>query len=254
MNAARWLAVGCLGAVACAPATSDPTTPSAAMPRPPAGAPNAERGASTGCVPSEPAERLTLSVNSAADVASGLQVHFVGSSQDHYDDGRFDIIAEFAFRWGEQSDTAIVSTLAEPTWKSVLSHCWRFVALDDEGAALEVSPAVAGPTLGPCDAPSGLAEFDSYYDVAPGKRFAATLTYDDDGHAWSVSPTPKILHHHATRIEWDNLAAVGRTGLGAARGRPVRAVFVFSDSKVVQVEPRRWNSTHHATLESVCLP
>lgn len=119
----------------------------------------------------------------------------------------------------------------------------------DESIAESASPDVSG-----CQPlASGLPVFDSYYDVADGARFQATLRYDPQSHDWAVEPQPEILHHHATRIDWSNLDTIG--GLGRASGGEVHVTFRFESSEVEKIpDEHAWLSTHVATIETACLP
>jgi len=206
--------------------------------------------------PGDP-ESLTLSVNSSATVASGLSVHFAGVTRDHYDDGRFDVLAEVRFAWADQSASEIVSALAKPAFRPILGHCWRLKDGGDEGVVVEVSMTADATSLATCEASAEAVPpvLEDYAEIAVGTPFRATLRYDDGSHQWQVDPQPKILLHHATRIDWKNLAEFGGRGLGLARGSEVHAVFHIVESKVEHIPSRnQWLSEHIAVLDSACLP
>ena len=87
-------------------------------------------------------ERVELEASDSKELASGLELRFVGSSWDHYEDGSFDQLAEFRFRLGEQNTSEIISALAPndpPSFRPVLGHCWRLVGLSESGAIVEVA-------------------------------------------------------------------------------------------------------------------
>lgn len=205
-------------------------------------------------------ERIALSTNSAAVTASGLEVHFVGSSLDHYDDGSFEALAEIRFAWGTLEASEIVSTLARPEdtpLRPILGHCWRLVASADGTATVEVAleESSGAARLPRCAAhPTSAPIFDSYYAVEIGPPFQAIIAYDEDAHDWLVSPRPKILRHHATRIDWENLTPWGERGLGAARGDNVRIEFSFVSSEVKVRGERQWTSRHVAKIDTACRP
>lgn len=247
--------------VGCRPASSTQHRASASVqPSAPTERTNPSLGSACVGLVEAAAERVTLSPNSAATVASGLEVHFVAVSFDHYEDGSFDALAEFRFGWGEQSAAEIVSVVAPsdpPVFRGLLDHCWRVASLDGDDAVVQVSLAPGfGRTLRRCvDVPvSGLPRLDSDSAVEAGARFVATLRYDEASHDWVVVPTPTILHHHSTGIEWANLAAWGREGLGQARGQDVTVALRFVSSEVQAVAGERaWRSRHLATIDSACL-
>ena len=219
-------------------------------------------------VPSEVApERLELTVNGSRRTASGLAVHFVGSSDDHYEDGGFDRLAEVRFSWGDEETTELVSVLGwaeeeaeRQTFRSALDHCWRLFEVREDRVVVEIfADAPGGRRLPSCDEEPPAAEalplFDSYHQVADGARFRATIEYDAAGNAWAVAPTPTILRHHGTRIEWANLAEQGHAGLGLARGHPVQITLRFTSTTIDKIPgERRWRSEHVAVIESACLP
>ena len=248
-----------LGPVACELSTPPQTTASAvpevsvsAVPV----APVNEDAAST-CEPAHPLERVELETRSAITLASGLEVHFVGTSEDLYEDGSSDLLAEFRFGWGADANSELVSALSpatEQTLGTALDHCWRLVELRDGAAILDVALASsASGTLDRCVAPMALPVFERFSDASEGARFQATLRYDAAAHAWSVVPAPEILLHHASRIEWSNLAAFGRAGLGKARDQDVRVGFFLESIEITKVADQHlWLSKYVATIESAC--
>ena len=271
--------VGLLGLVSChgaakssANAQVSATRPDVAPPLGPeavsASAPTpASEARACGFPPEVTAERLELTVNTSQRTASGMTVHFVGSSDDHYEDGGFDRLAEVHFSWGDEETTELVSVLApvddeagRRSFRSALDHCWRLVEFREDRVVVEVlADAPDGRRLPSCDERPPPSEplpiFDSYRQVADGARFRAVIEYDVAGHAWAVVPTPTILRHHGTRIEWANLVELGHAGLGLARGRPVQITLRFTSSTIDKIPgERRWRSEHVAVIESACIP
>ncbi len=200
-------------------------------------------------------EQLKVSLNSASTIASGMSVHFVSRSQDHYEDGGFDVLTEVRFTWGEDSATEIVSALAKPAFRPVLGHCWRLEESGDDSVVVKVVAAQGTKKLPVCTdgTHNDLPILEDYGQIAVGQKYRATLRYGDQSHQWEVYPQPKILLHHATRMHWTNLAEQGRRGLGLARGTEVTTVFRVESSDI-RKDPGRnpWFSEHKATLESAC--
>lgn len=216
-----------------------------------------------GCtdIDSRTTERIQLPSNGSVSVASGLRVHFVGVSEDLYDDGGFDLLADIRLQWGDVADGAVVSTLTPPKFRKALGHCWRVTKADADGASIEVALAsdIAMTHLPSCREAglpeAGLEPLSSFGQADVGARFAVTLRYESDRHEWLVSPAPRILPHHASRLTWNALAAWGHQGLGAARERDVLATIRVIDKEIKAVPGRRqWRGSYVAVIEAACLP
>ncbi len=223
------------------------------------GAMSAVASPSEPCVPLadvEP-ERLELSQKSASYIASGMMVHFASQSEEQLEDGTFDVQTEMRFTWSDESQTDIVSAKAKTEFSAALGHCWRLASRDADKLIVEVVLAASeGATVLPKCVRGEKAKAPllvDYAEIVEGETFRANLGYEEDSHQWEVYPPPMPLMHHATGIEWTNLAAFGKE-LGAARGSTLQAQFVVDSTETLKIPDQyMWFSEHKATLKSVCL-
>jgi hypothetical protein len=126
---------------------------------------------------------------------------------------------------------------------------------DTAVARIDEAFAAAAPASGPCVAEPSPPPMLTDYDAAarPGSRHRVTVAWDEPGRTWTPAPPLRMPLHHASRFEWDNLAA-----FGALDGwRAQRLVFTITarDRTIAPDDrdgERVFFATYRARIDSVC--
>lgn len=101
----------------------------------------------------------------------------------------------------------------------------------------------------------------SFTDARPETRHRISVAWDPGAQAWVPAPRLDMPHHHASRIEWENLAPYA---VILGRSRVQRLVFtVMISGRDVRPPPpavpgdrgvpQPYRATYRARIESVCL-
>jgi hypothetical protein len=96
------------------------------------------------------------------------------------------------------------------------------------------------------------AQLVSYGDLEAGAAiWWATVERDAATGEWIPRPLPEMPRHHATRLEWTNLASFPEA---ASAKTPLRFTFRIVSREIEQMTATRWNALYRAELVAVCPP
>jgi hypothetical protein len=105
-------------------------------------------GRDESCLLPAAAPTLKLASGGSHTVESGLTVRYLGTRHDHYDDGRFEVVATLEFRRGAEHERREWSALAPSTPSQLFGHCVRLLSTGADGAVLRLAPlTLAAPRI-----------------------------------------------------------------------------------------------------------
>src|SRR4051812_11932936 len=105
------------------------------------------------------------------------------------------------------------------------------------------------PAVRPCES-SGFTELTDYTELKlPGVYW---VDAHFDGVDWSPTRTPQMPHHHASRLELQNVADF--PAADQHREQPYRFTVQILSRTIVQSAEREWRATYYARILSVCVP
>jgi hypothetical protein len=206
-------------------------------------------------------ERVTLAAGEWFETAVGLAARFEGASHDSYEGGETDLLLSLVLWDAAGSTRWLPSAFAPPRFVVMRDRCVRVVSgasgrvVLEIGAARPAGPAaMAPPTVPPCaPADPAWAPLADFGLAAKGGRYHLEVTHGGPNGGWQPVATPRMPHHHASRLVWTNLTEHPVLGdLGSGRLR-----FDF-ELRSVHIEPvpghREWRAEYRARLEAICRP
>jgi hypothetical protein len=235
--------------------------PGASSPEPEASDAPREPDAPPGpCAAVETTEQVTVPAGGWFVSATGLQVRFDGASHDSYEDGTTDLLLSLSFSaHGEASRSWLPSAFAEPRWETMLGHCVRVREGSEARVVLDVAPLPApnstgaASALAPCPPSPSLPRLEDYALTADGGRYVVDVTRDPRTGEWMPTPLPRMPHHHASRLTFENLAA--HAALATAGGETLRFTLELVSRHIEQVPGRHeWRAEYFARIDAVCNP
>ncbi len=144
----RSVVLSVLLVLGCRQAPQVASPPAQTVPTPPPDAATALEDAALPTLPS-PDDRCPLPVETptielgprqSLRIESGLTVRYLGSVHDHYDDGRFEVLAHLQFSRGGEPQDRRPNALAPPVASEVLGHCFRLLGIRNQAAVLQLAP------------------------------------------------------------------------------------------------------------------
>lgn len=234
-------------AVAVAGCTSAPPLPAQdAQPKPADAADEVHREPPSPC---KVTERVELESGRWFVSATGLRVGFDGTSHDSYVDGGTDMFVVLSLGTETAaSESWLQSIFALPAETTVHEHCVRVEEASESKVVLHVGPSSPPGQPRACGEPTTprLSDFGMLDD---GDRVHIDVARDTKTGEWMPTPLPRMPHHHASRLAWQNLSDhPSLAGLAHAR---FDVELVSHD--VTQVAGReQWRAEYRAKVLAVC--